>query len=189
MQKIHIAIILFIIILCGLLTTVLASGAVIYINGDNDVIGEKDNIITVQVQNSEAVGVIQGTIKFDSNIKDVKIVSSYNGWTATYNETTGKFNAFNAEGTSNGEVLQIIYKLSENANQGLITLKDIELTTISYDTIKIDNNITKTINKALEKSEQNNREVVENNSNSNADKETNAKQYGVRKSENKKCSS
>lgn len=114
MKKIQFTIIIYILILCGL-TTTFASSQSVQINGANEVIAGEDNIITVQVQNSEAVGVIQGIIKFDSNIKDVKINPSHNGWTATYNEKTGQFNAFNANGTSNGEVLQITYKLSENA--------------------------------------------------------------------------
>lgn len=182
MKKIQFTIIIYIIIIiCGL-TTTFASSQSVQINGANEVVGGEDNIITVQVQNSEAVGVIQGIIKFDSNIKDVKINPSYNGWTATYNEKTGQFNAFNAKGTSNGEVLQITYKLSENAQQGSVTLKDLELTTISYDIKKVENDITKTITKTTKNSNQNENPINKNGITNNKGKNItniNAKQSNI----------
>lgn len=167
MEKIKFTTIIFIIILCVSKIT-LASSASVQFKGANEVVTGEDNITTIQIQNSEAVGVIEGVISYDSNIKDLKISSSYNGWTITYNETTGKFNAFKAEGTSNGEALQITYKLSENASQGTITLKNIELTTISYDTIKIENNITKTVTKITQNSNQNGSQVENNNNQNNS---------------------
>lgn len=127
----------------------LANSNSVQFNGNNEVTVGEENVITLKIQNNEPIGVIEGIINYDSNIKDLKVSSSYNGWTATYNDKTGKFNAFNAEGTSNGDVLQITYKLSENASKGSIMLNNIQLTTISYETIEIKDTIEKTITKAL----------------------------------------
>lgn len=167
MKKLKISIITFAIILC-ISKISSAANASVQLNGENKVIAGKDNTITLQIQNSEAIGVIEGTISHDSNIKDIQISPSYNGWTITYNESTGKFNAFKAEGTSNGEALQITYKLDENASQCSITLKDIELTTTSYNTIKIEKDIIKTITKTTEDNNQltNNNNNNQNNANS-----------------------
>lgn len=143
-NKVKISLILFIIILSQTLT--------IYASGANVKFQEKDqdNILTIQVENSEKVGVIEGIIGHDSGIEQIQISSSYNGWTAVYNEETGKFNAFKAEGANSEETIQITYQLNPNSSQGTITVEDIELTTISYKTIDVENNISKTIKRADE---------------------------------------
>lgn len=137
----------------------LANSNSVQFSGNSEVIVGEENVVTIKIQNNEPIGVIEGVISCDSNIKDLKISSSYNGWTATYNDKTGKFNAFNAEGTSNGDVLQITYKLSENASKGSIILKDIQLTTISYETIEIKDVIEKTITKTSETSKSTTQEI------------------------------
>ncbi len=106
-----------------------------------------DNTITIEIANNEKVGVIEGVISHDAGIKQIEISSNYNGWIAIYNEETGKFNALKPEGTNKEEVLQITYQLDQQALQGTITVEDIELTTISYNTIDVGNNISKTIKK------------------------------------------
>ena len=158
MEKTKLIVAIFVIIL-GALTITQAASASVKFKGEDKIEAEKEQILTIEISNNEAIGVINGIISYDSNIKDVKISSGYNGWMATYNEATGQFNALKAEGETNGEVLQITYKLKEDASQGTITLKDIELTTTSYETIKIEENINKTISKTTEtdKSKENNK--------------------------------
>lgn len=111
---------------------------------------DKENTLTIEVSNSEKVGVIEGVINYDAGIKQLEVSSSCNGWTAVYNEETGKFNAFKAEGANNEEALQITYQLNSNSSQGTIAVQDIELTTINYNTIEVENDISKTIRKATD---------------------------------------
>ena len=130
-------------------STTLATGEQISFVGETEVQEGKENTISIKVLANNSVGVVQGVLKFDENIEDVSVLSSYNGWTTTYNENTGLFNTFNAHGTTNGEVLQIKYKLKNGASSTKITLNSIELTTIDYNTTKINEEVTKTISKKM----------------------------------------
>lgn len=143
-NKVILTVILFAIVLCKTITTNAAGANVQFKETD------KEDIITIEISNSEKVGVIEGIISHDAGIKQIEIKSSYNGWTTVYNEETGKFNAFKAEGANQEEVLQIIYQLNPNSSQGTIAVKNIELTTISYNTIEVENDISKTIRKVDE---------------------------------------
>ena len=119
--------------------------------GQKEVETGKEYTINVKVSNEVAVGVVQGTLSYDSNIQNVTINASYNGWTTTYNAETGTLNSFNAAGTKEGEIIQITYKLKDGANSGTITISNIELTTIDYNTINLDGKVTQSINKKVEK--------------------------------------
>jgi len=130
-------------------STTLATGEQISFVGETEVQEGKENTINIKILANNSVGVVQGVLKFDENIEDVSVLSSYNGWTTTYNESTGLFNTFNAHGTTNGEVLQIKYKLKNGASSTKITLNSIELTTIDYNTTKINEEVTKTISKKM----------------------------------------
>ena len=118
--------------------------------GNSEVRAREEQTITVKVTNGTAIGVVEGYIKKDFNIERLKVSSSYNGWMTTYNEEQGCFNAFNPEGTIEGEVIKITYVLKDNANKATITLSDLKLTTIEYDTIELQDEVTKTITIAQE---------------------------------------
>ena len=130
-------------------STTLATGEQISFVGETEVQEGKENTIAIKIISNNSVGVVQGILKFDDNIEDVSVLASYNGWTTTYNESTGLFNTFNANGTTNGEILQIKYKLKSEATSTKITLNSIELTTIDYNSAKIEGEVTKTINKKV----------------------------------------
>lgn len=142
-KKVILAFVLFAVMLGKFITTYAAEANVQFKETD------KENIITIEISNSEKVGVIEGFINYDAGIKQLEVSPNCNGWTAIFNEETGKFNAFKAEGANNEEVLKITYQLNPNSSQGTIALKDIQLTTISYNTIDV-NDISKTIRKATE---------------------------------------
>ncbi len=165
MKKIQILILLASIFLTIMIVDVQEVQTEVYLLGKKEVETGEDNTLNVKVSNENAIGVVQGVISYDINIQDVTIISSYNGWTATFNEETGIFNAFNAEGTKDGEILQIHYKLKDGANKGTITISNIELTTIDYNTINLENKISYSINKKTE--QQDNKEEKDN-----KDKET-----------------
>ena len=113
--------------------------------GDDEVETGVSQTITIHVTYSEEIGVLEGVLSYDTeNIEDFSVSSSYNGWTTTYNESTRKFNTLYASGTTDDDVLEIIYTLKEGSTSGYITLSDISLTTISYSIIDVDD-ITKTI--------------------------------------------
>ena len=177
MKKTKLIVAIFVIIL-GALTITKAASTSVKFKGEDKIVAEKEEILTIEISNNEKIGVINGIISYDSNIKDVKIDSSYNGWMVTYNEETGQFNALKAEGETNGEVLKITYKLKESASQGLITLQNIELTTISYETIKIDQNISKTISKTTETNKNNNENTTKTIKNTNVTKTGSRKHIG-----------
>ena len=142
--KIKFIIIFIIIVLCCSLPYCYATNIVTFV-GDDEVEAGVSQTIIIHVTYSEEIGVLEGILSYDTeNIEDFSVSSSYNGWTITYNESTGKFNTLYASGTTDDDVLEITYTLKEGSTSGYITLSDISLTTISYSTIEEDD-ITKTI--------------------------------------------
>ena len=142
--KIKFITIFIIIVLCCSLPYCYATNIVTFV-GDDEVEAGVSQTIIIHVTYSEEIGVLEGILSYDTeNIEDFSVSSSYNGWTITYNESTGKFNTLYASGTTDDDVLEITYTLKEGSTSGYITLSDISLTTISYSTIEEDD-ITKTI--------------------------------------------
>ena len=124
--------------------TLYATDGVTFVGDDEVETGESQTIL-IHITYSEKIGILEGVLSYDTeNIESFSVSSSYNGWTTTYNESTGKFNALYASGLEDGDVLEITYVLKDEATSGYITLSNISLTTISYSIIDIDD-ITKTI--------------------------------------------
>lgn len=144
--KIIIFMLIFISLLCLAITSY-GENSPVSLKGKSEVEQKTSQTLTVEVTNTEAIGVIEGILSYDDTIENVTIEPSYNGWSATYNPSTGKFNAYNATGTKSGEIIKITYNLKENASKGNIVLKDIELTTIAYETINVKGNVSKEIKK------------------------------------------
>lgn len=142
-------------------TKVRATESQVQLIGES-IVKEGQQVMTIKINNDEKIGVVGGCIKGDDNIESIEVAGSFNGWTITYNNETGEFNTLNAAGINNGEVLQLKYKVKDTKKGAKITLSNIELTTISYDTIKISETITKeiTVNSTVEnnKIENNNSE-------------------------------
>lgn len=112
-----------------------AAEASISFKGDSEVEADKEQVVYINVSNETEIGVIQGKISGDANIEIVNIEAKDNNWTVNYNSTTKEFNAYFAEGTKSGDVLAVKYKLKTGATKGTITLSNIELTTITYETV------------------------------------------------------
>lgn len=159
MKKVRFMIVMIImfivIILCGT-KKIYATNTSVQFEGKDEILSGQIQIVTLNIKSEENIGVIQGILDYDSGITDLQINSNYNGWLVTYNKETGKFNAFNANGTKDGEVLQLSYKLEDNAQKGKVQVKDIELTTTSYKTIEVSESAVKNVSKVEIKKEPNN---------------------------------
>lgn len=158
MKKIQFIMLFFDIFLVIMATQVQAIQANVGFVGQKEVETGKEYTLNVKVSNDVAIGVIQGVLSYDNNIQNVTINASYNGWTTTYNTENGIFNSFNAVGTKEGEILQITYKLKDGANTGIITISNIELTTIDYNTINLDNKEIFSVNTKTKQQEVNDQE-------------------------------
>lgn len=122
----------------------MAAESIISLSGDGEVESGTTQTILVKVKNDDAVGVIQGKIAGDSNIEIVNVEAIDNNWVVNYNSATKQFNAYYADGVTDGEVLAIKYKLKEGMAIGTVTLSEIKLTTITY--VPIENyDVEKTI--------------------------------------------
>lgn len=126
--------------------TVSAADLKLRFYGEELVEPEKIQTLTIRYSGNEKIGVVEGRLNFDSGIEIVKVEGGKDDWTVTYNEKTGKFNTLKAIGGDNNEdLVQISYKLKDTAPKGNITLKEIEITTLNYETIEIEESVTKTI--------------------------------------------
>lgn len=142
MKKSLIIMLLTLTILCITATYVFAENSPLSLQGKQVVPGSTGTV-NVKISSSDTIGVVSGVIGYDSNITSVE-VSGKNNWTVTYNSETGQFNAYKAEGTKQEEIIQIKYTASNAESTGKITLKDLKVTNINYETEEI-SNITKEI--------------------------------------------
>lgn len=133
--------------------------------GDSEVEAGKEQVIYISVSNETEIGVIQGKISGDANIEIVNIEAKDNNWTVNYNSTTKEFNAYYADGVKSGDVLAVKYKLKTGAIKGTIKLSEIELTTISYETVN-KTDIEKTITAKAGSNSDDSKNENENGSNS-----------------------
>lgn len=133
--------------------------------GDSEVEAGKEQVTYISVSNETEIGVIQGKISGDANIEIVNIEAKDNNWTVNYNSTTKEFNAYYADGVKSGDVLAVKYKLKTGATKGTITLSNIELTTITYETVN-KTDIEKTVTAKAGSSSDDSKNENENGSNS-----------------------
>lgn len=148
----------------------------ILLTGENIVDTKQLNTLIIKVQSSEEIGAIEGVINYDSNIESLEMKSYDGSWTITTNNNTGKFNAYKPDGTKEGEIIKIEYKLKDEAKEGKIILKNIKVVTLSYETINI-NDLTQTIyakESKIQAQEQKNEQKQEKNQESGKGKEEKA---------------
>lgn len=158
---------IFVIVLIGIMlgSTVLAAEPTITLNGNaEEKAGEKGEI-TVRVNSQDTVvGVVSGKIRATANLDEIKCTPK-NGWNITYNDTTGEFNIYKAEGTKDEEIFTIEYYVKDNAKgTATITLSNLEVTTMDYETKEIaDLKKDITITSKTEQGTENDTDKVENN--------------------------
>lgn len=135
----------FVLIIAGLMfTKVYAANPTVQVNGNTTLNNGESGKLTIHVNSDTPVGVVSGTIS-QSNVSNLT-VQGVAGWQVTYNEATGKFNAVNAAGSSNSDVAEITFKVSESANENIwVKLNDkITVATTEYEKIEL-SGITKNI--------------------------------------------
>lgn len=141
---------LIIMVILGMFSMVNAVDGTVALNGNSTIIAGNTDTLTLSVKSNSSVenkkiGVVSGTITNTSNIEikydtTEKWITAKEGWSLSYNPSTGKFYAWNTTGTSDGTVIDIKYKV-KNGCIGTETIKitDINITTLDYVTTAIAN--------------------------------------------------
>lgn len=142
----------FLLFLMLLSTCVYAAEPQITIEGENKASPGATKIVTLKVSSDEIeAGVVSGKIEKSINVDSIEVTGK-NDWNLTYNEGTGVFNVYKAEGAKTEEILNIQYTLKNEEGTAKITVSDIEITTIDYETTNIEESIVKEI-KIIEENE------------------------------------
>ena len=118
---------------------------IVYLVEDNLIETTETNKIKIRVNSKDAIGAIEGIVSYNSNIESIDIKSMEEEWTVTYNSKTGKFNAYKASGTKDGDIINIEYKLKNHDEEGKIVISNMEIVTIKYETKMIEE-LSKTVN-------------------------------------------
>lgn len=128
-------IVVFAVMLCSACIKVNAVTPVVSLEGEKEVESGELQTVSIKVVNENGIGVIQGKVSGDSNIEIVNVEAKDNKWTVNYNSKTKQFDGYCAEGVKSAEIINIKYKLKENAKQGTIEVSDVILTTLTYNTL------------------------------------------------------
>ena len=146
MKKIFLTCILMVLVSILAITSVYALTATVSFNGEGKVEPGTKNKITVNISSGSTIGGIEGKIETSSNITKLTEanIKGINGWTLTYNEETGTFNAFKASGTKNEDIIEIEYTVGSQEGTASIELKELAVTDITYEEEEIDD-VSKTI--------------------------------------------
>lgn len=107
-------------------------------SGDSQGKSGDELTINVKMEASADMGVFSGTIEGNDSIEDLN-VDGKNGWNLLAYEN-GKFKLVKATGGKNEDVMEVDVTVKDNATQNpKITIKNIEMTSIDYETVKVDN--------------------------------------------------
>ena len=138
MKKIFLITFMIILVSIILGNTVLAAEPTITLSGDSEKKAGETGEILVKVSSQDILaGVVSGKLKAAANLDKIKCTAK-NGWNITYNDVTGEFNIYKAEGTKEEEIFTIEYYVKDNAKEiGTITLSDLKVTTTDYQTKEI----------------------------------------------------
>ena len=106
--------------------------------GDNSALTGETKILTVKLSTDELIGVVSGKIAKTNNISNIELTGQ-NGWKLTYNKDTGTFNIYKEDGAKEGDLLQITYTAGNEEGTGKITLTNLKLTNLQYQTTTNEN--------------------------------------------------
>lgn len=157
MKKTKIIIFFAIIFIMLNISNVFGSGEQLYIEGDTTVeLGKTKTLVVKMVSDDKKIGIISGIIENNSELISFEKPVAQNGWSLTFNATTGKFIMYNEEGANSEEIMKINYTAGNNLGSETIQIKDITFTTIEYETVEV-GNITKelTIENTEDKKDEN----------------------------------
>ena len=163
MKKVGIKILLILLALIITLGTtyVLAAEPTITIEGDSTADLGETKTVTVKINtDGAAIGVVSGTIEYDSNITNIAVTAK-NGWNLILNEQTGVFNIYKAEGATSEEIMDIQYTVADTEGTATITISNIDMTDVEY-TSTTPENISKEITIAEQEEPQDNNNTIGN---------------------------
>lgn len=138
MKKINIIIFIISFLLLILPTYVFAAESQVIIDGDNTVKPGETKNITIKISSEVEIGIVSGKLEKDNNISSMTLTGK-NNWNLTYNSATGEFNIYKAEGAKNEEIINIEYTAGNTEGTGKITISNIKMTSIDYETKEIEN--------------------------------------------------
>lgn len=135
LKKIFILIILTI-LLCS--TYVFAAELQITIEGEEQAKPNESKVLTIKISSETEIGVVSGKIEANENITNMNVTGK-NNWNLTFNKDTGVFNIYKAEGSKTEEIISIEYTTANAEGNGKITLSNLKMTTIEYETKEVSN--------------------------------------------------
>ena len=113
------------------------------VEGEQEAKLSETKTLTVKISSETDIGIISGKIEKNDKISNISVYAK-NNWNLTYNPETAMFNILKPEGAKTEEIMSIEYTTSNSEGIGKITLSNLELTTVEYDSFNI-NDITKEI--------------------------------------------
>lgn len=114
-------------------TRVLASEAQIIIEGEQICKPNETKVLTIKISSETEIGVLSGKIETNENITNINVTGK-NNWNLTFNRDTGVFNIYKAEGSKTQEIISIEYTTANTEGIGKVTLSNLKMTTIKYET-------------------------------------------------------
>ena len=115
-------------------TAVFAVEPSVAFGGDDTVNLGGTKTVTVTVKDENSASVVSGKITKSGKIDRISL-SAKNGWNLmAYNETTGEFNITKATGAKEEVFMEVSYTASNTKGEGTITISNVKVTTIDYET-------------------------------------------------------
>ena len=129
-KRIFILIVLIMLFCC---THVFAAESQITIEGEQQAKPNETKVLTIKISSETEIGVVSGKIEANENITNMNVTGK-NNWNLIFNKDTGDFNIYKAEGAKSEEIIDIQYTTVNKEGTGRITLSDLKITTIEYET-------------------------------------------------------
>lgn len=119
-------------------TYVFAAEPQIILEGEQTAKPNETKTLTIRISSETEIGVISGKIETNENIANINVTGK-NNWNLTFNKDTGVFNIYKAEGSKTEEIISIEYTIANTEGTGIITLSNLKMTTIEYETKDVSN--------------------------------------------------
>lgn len=119
-------------------THVFAAELQIILEGEQTAKPNETKTLTIKISSETEIGVVSGKIDANENITNMNVTGK-NNWNLTFNKDTGVFNIYKAEGSKTEEIISIEYTTANKEGTGRITLSNLKMTTIEYETKEVSN--------------------------------------------------
>lgn len=174
MKKVYLVLLIIFIILFLNFSTAYAAATELSFLGSESVEINTSNKITVKLESSKEVGIISGVLEKSSNVSEMN-VEGKNNWNLTYNEETGEFNIYKAQGSKNDEIMEINYTVKDEgtAEFKLSNLKAADITYTEEELESIEMQIDVSKKQSQDKNTTNTQNTQNNTSNTSKDNTTN----------------